>query len=136
MASASARPKGVGPPCDGFFRAAVRCSCSDRPPAISAAASLRCPHRLPALSGWPRHPPGTDPASQTALPRSHPVRAKGFPGLPHAAAEASLQTCVSPTTGRGRHAALREALQSPSGLLPGLPKLVLSPCSYTPPRDL
>jgi hypothetical protein len=25
---------------------------------------------------------------------------------------------------------------SPSGLPPRLPKLVLSPCSYTPPRDL
>src|SRR6266851_6828704 len=98
MASASARPKGVRPPGGGSFRAAVRCSCSDRPPVISAAASLRFPHRLPALSGWPPRPPGTDHASRTTLRRSRPVRAKAFRGLRHAAAGAPLQTCVSPTT--------------------------------------
>src|SRR5437899_7785149 len=51
MASTSARPKGVRPPGGGFFHAATRCSCSDRRPRISAAGSLRSPHRLPALSG-------------------------------------------------------------------------------------
>src|SRR5271157_2886029 len=136
MASTSARPKGVRPPCGEFSPAAVRCSCSDRPPAISAAASLRRPHRLPALSSLPRRPPGTDPASRTALPRSLPVRAKVFQDPPRAAAAAPRQTCVSPTSGPARRAALREPLHSPSGLLPGLPKLVLSPYSYTPPRDL
>src|SRR5207245_2808101 len=54
MASTSARPKGVRPPCGGFFHAATRCSCSDRRPRISAAGSLRSPRRLPALSGWLR----------------------------------------------------------------------------------
>src|SRR5271168_2853119 len=136
MASTSARPKGVRPPCREFSPAATRCSCSDQPPVISAAASLRCPHGLPALSGWPRRPPETDLASRTALPRSPPVRARVFRGLPRAAAAVPQQTYASPTSGPGRHAALRDPLQSPSGLLPGIPKLVLSPCSYTPPRDL
>src|SRR6266571_4049326 len=86
MASASARPKGVRPPGGGFFRAAVRCSCSDRQPAISAAASFRCPHRLPALSGLLRRPPGTAPASRTASRRARPVRARVFRGPHHAAA--------------------------------------------------
>src|ERR1700746_2214826 len=129
MASTSARPKGVRPPYGEFSPAVTRCSCSDRPPAISAAASLRCPRRLLALSDLPHPPPGTDPASRTALPRSHPVRAKVFRGLPRAAHEELLHTCASPTTGRGRHAALREPLRSPFGLPPGLPKLVLSLCS-------
>src|SRR5271163_2708260 len=57
-------------------------------------------------------------------------------GLPHAAAAALRHTCVSPTTAPGRRAALREPLRSPSGLPPWLPKLLLSPCSYPPPRDL
>src|SRR6266849_10022388 len=136
MASTSARPKDVRPPCGEFSLSVTRCSCSDRPPAISAVASLRCPQRLPALSSWPRRPPGTARASRTTLPQSPPVRVKEFPGLRRAATVAPRQTCASPTNAPGHHAALREALQSPSGLLPGLPKLVLSPCSYTPPRDL
>src|SRR5713226_4876043 len=135
MASASARPKGVRPPYDESFRAAVRCSCLDRRPKISAAASLRPRHRLPALSSLPRRLPETARASQTASRRSPPVRAKVFRDPPRAAAGAPLQTCVSPTTGPGHHAALREPLRSPYGLPPGLPKLVLSPCSYPPPRD-
>src|ERR1700674_1086031 len=136
MASASARPKGVRPPCGGSFRATVRCSCSDRRPAISAAASLRSRPRLPALSSSPHRPPGTDPASRKALRRLRPVRARVFRDLHRVAAGAPLQTCVSPTIDPGHHAALREPLHSPCGLPPGLPKLVLSPCSYTPPCDL
>src|SRR5579864_7013474 len=136
MASASARPKGVRPPGGEFFRAAVRCSCSDRRPMISAAGSLRSRPRLPALSDWPHRPPGTDPASRKVSRRSRPIRAKVFRDLPHAAAGAPLQTCASPTTGPVRHAALREPLRSPCGLPAWLPKLVLSLCSYPPPRDL
>src|SRR5271156_3129193 len=52
MASASARPKGLPPPGGGSFPTTVRCSCSDRRPTISTAASLRWPHQLPALSIW------------------------------------------------------------------------------------
>src|SRR5260370_15431608 len=118
MASASARPKGVRPPGGGFFRAAVRCSCLDRRPAISAVASLRCRHRLPALSSLPHRPPETALASRTASRRSHPVPAKVVPDLLRAAAGAPPQTCVSPTTGHGRRAALRE----PAGRPEGLPK--------------
>src|SRR5260370_20160637 len=110
MASASARPKGVRPPGGGFFRAAIRCSCSDRPPAISAAASLRYPHRLPVLSSLPRRPPGTDPASRTALRRSLPICGEVVQGLPRAAAGAPLHIFASPTTGPPPHAPPPEPL--------------------------
>src|SRR5216683_1321662 len=106
MASTSARPKGVRPPCGEFSLSVTRCSCSDRPPAISAVASLRCPQRLPALSSWPRRPPGTARASRTTLPQSPPVRVKEFPGLRRAATVAPRQTCASPTNAPGHHAAL------------------------------
>jgi len=100
----------------------------------SAAAEFKVCARTAAKGT--RRPPGTAPASRTALPRSPPVRAKVFRDPPRAAAAAPRQTCVSPTSGPDRRAALREPLHSLFGLLPGLPKLILSPCSYTPPRDL
>src|SRR2546425_998088 len=133
MASTSARPKGVRPPGGGFFHAATRCSCSDRRPRISAAGSLRSPHRLPALSGWLRRRPETDPASRTGSRRLPPVRARGFRDPRRAATAGSLPPCVWPTSVPGRRAALREPLRSPYGLPAGLPKLVLSLCSQTPP---
>src|SRR3989442_869242 len=133
MASTSARPKGVRPPCGGFFHAATRCSCSDRRPRISAAGSLRSPHRLPALSGWLRRHPETDPASRTGSRRLPPVRARGFRGPRRAATAGSLPPCVWPTSVPGRRAALREPLRSPYGLPAGPPKQVLSLCSQTPP---
>src|SRR5712692_6833232 len=133
MASTSARPKGVPLPCGGFFHAATRCSCSDRRPRISAAGSLRSPHRLPALSGWLRRHPETDPASRTGSRRLPPVRARGFRGPRRAATAGSLPPCVWPTSVPGRRAALREPLRSPYGLPAGPPKLVLSLCSQTPP---
>src|SRR5207244_9116527 len=133
MASTSARPKGVRPPCGGFFHAATRCSCSDRRPRISAAGSLRSPRRLPALSGWLRRHPETDPASRTGSRRLPPVRARGFRDPRRAATAGSLPPCVWPTSVPGRRAALREPLRSPFGLPAGLPKLVLSLCSQTPP---
>src|SRR5437899_931116 len=98
MASTSARPKGVRPPGGGFFHAATRCSCSDRRPRISAAGSLRSPHRLPALSGWLRRRPETDPASRTGSRRLPPVRARGFPDPRRAATAGSLPPCVWPTS--------------------------------------
>src|SRR5437879_9891636 len=133
MASTSARPKGVRPPGGGFFHAATRCSCSDRRPRISAAGSLRSPHRLPALSGWLRRHPETDPASRTGARRLPPVRARVFRDPRRAATAGSLPPCVWPTSVPGRRAALREPLRSPFGLPAGLPKLVLSLCSQTPP---
>src|SRR3989441_1863669 len=133
MASTSARPKGVRPPCGGFFHAATRCSCSDRRPRISAAGSLRSPHRLPALSGWLRRHPETGPASRTGSRRLPPVRARGFRDPRRAATAGSLPPCVWPTSVPARRAALREPLRSPFGLPAGLPKLVLSLCSQTPP---
>src|SRR5437879_2610771 len=126
MASTSARPKGVRPPGGGFFHAATRCSCSDRRPRISAAGSLRSPHRLPALSGWLRRRPETDPASRTGSRRLPPVRARGFPDPRRAATAGSLPPCVWPTSVPARRAALREPLRSPYGLPAGPPKLVLS----------
>src|SRR2546422_5071573 len=98
MASTSARPKGVRPPGGGFFHAATRCSCSDRRPRISAAGSLRSPHRLPALSGWLRRRPETDPASRTGSRRLPPVRARGFPDPRRAATAGSLPPCILPTS--------------------------------------
>src|SRR5947209_18338050 len=133
MASTSARPKGVRPPCGGFFHAATRCSCSDRRPRISAAGSLRSPRRLPALSGWLRRRPETDPASRTGSRRLPPVRARGFRDPRRAATAGSLPPCVWPTSVPGRRAALREPLRSPYGLPAGPPKQVLSLCSQTPP---
>src|SRR5947209_11868444 len=133
MASTSARPKGVRPPCGGFFHAATRCSCSDRRPRISAAGSLRSPRRLPALSGWLRRRPETDPASRTGSRRLPPVRARGFRDPRRAATAGSLPPCVWPTSVPGRRAALWEPLRSPYGLPAGPPKLVLSLCSQTPP---
>jgi len=60
--------EGARPPGSESFRATVRCSCSDRPPALSAAGSLRSRRRLPALSDWPRRPPETAPVSPPACP--------------------------------------------------------------------
>src|SRR5258708_10822802 len=133
MASASARPKGVRPPGGGFFRAAVRCSCLDRRPAISAVASLRCRHRLPALSSLPHRPPETALASRTASRRSHPVPAKGFRDLLRAAAGAPPQTCDSPATGHRPRAALPEPLRAHSVLPTRLSSLVFLPFSLTSP---
>src|SRR5713226_8665810 len=116
-----------------IFHAATRCSCSDRRPRISAAGSLRSPRRLPALSGWLRRHPETDPASRTGSRRLPPVRARGFRGPRRAATAGSLPPCVWPTSVPGRRAALREPLRSPYGLPAGPPKLVLSLCSQTPP---
>src|ERR1019366_329649 len=135
MASTSARPKGARPPGGGFFHGATRCSCSDRRPGISAAGSLRSLHRLPALSGWLRRRPETDPASRTGSRRSRPVRARRFRDPRRAATAGLLPSCVWPTSVPARRAALREPLRSLFGLPPGLPKLVLSLCSYTPPCD-
>src|SRR5205807_4778668 len=104
-----------------------------RRPRISAAGSLRSPRRLPALSGWLRRHPETDPASRTGSRRLPPVRARGFRDPRRAATAGSLPPCVWPTSVPGRRAALREPLRSPFGLPAGLPKLVLSLCSQTPP---
>src|ERR1035437_7149359 len=133
MASTSARPKGARPPGGGFFHGAARCSCSDWPPGISAAGFFRSLHRLPVLSGWLPRRPETDPASRTASRRSRPVRARGFRDPRRAATAGSLPSCVWPTSVPARRAAVRERFRSPFGLPPGLPKLVLSLCSYTPP---
>src|ERR1700675_1669637 len=129
MASASARPKGVRPPCDESFLAAARCSCLDQRPAVFACVSLRCPHRLPALSSSLRRRRETDHASWKALRQSRPVRVKVFRGLLREATAEPPHTCAWPTTGPDHHAALRESLRSPCGLPLGLPKPVLSLCS-------
>ena len=115
---ASARPKGVRPPGSESSRA-VRCSCSDRPPALSAAGSPRSRPRLPALSSWPHRRPGTAPASRKALPQSRPTHGKVFRGLRRAAAGEPLEACVLPTSGPGHRAALREPLRPPCGFLCG-----------------
>src|SRR3981081_3779009 len=89
IASTSARPKGARPLYGGFFLAATRCSCSDRQRGISTVESLRSRHRSHELSDSLLRRPGTDPASQRELLRSHSVRETAFRYLHRAKAAQS-----------------------------------------------
>src|SRR5437870_11612606 len=79
MASTSARPKGVQLPGGDFLAQQFVAQIGQR--VLTAAASFRSRHRSHELLGSLRRRPETDPASQTALLRSHLARAKAFPDL-------------------------------------------------------
>jgi hypothetical protein len=74
---------------------AVRCSCSDQQPALSAARSVSFSTSASRAFRSAAPPSRNDRASRTVSRRSRPIRAKVFRGLLRAAAGEPLQACVS-----------------------------------------
>src|SRR4051794_19253166 len=131
MTSASGGPKGAAPPDARSSPPEARPSSSARRPWPAAGRSRRPVRQPGGSSATPRPRPGTDRASRSARPRSHPTRARPAPDPRPAGAAAPFPACVAPTSAAVARAWAR--LRQRGGRAPPGPRPPPQPRPSSPP---